>query len=48
MDTVPLELTGSIAGEIKRHPEVEMLPAAVDSRADPMRKIPTWLTEGAN
>jgi nucleoside-triphosphatase THEP1 len=36
------------AGEIKRHPEVEVLPATKDNRAVVMKKVLDWLTEGVN
>ena len=31
------------AGEIKRHPELEALPATRDNRAEVMRKVLIWL-----
>jgi hypothetical protein len=37
-----------LAGEIKRHPEVETLPAARDDRTEVMKKVLNWLTERVN
>jgi len=36
------------ADEIKRHPEVEVLLATGDNRAEVMKKVLNWLTEGVN
>jgi nucleoside-triphosphatase THEP1 len=35
-----------LAGEIKRHPEVEMLPVTRDNRTEVMKKVLNWLMEG--
>jgi hypothetical protein len=43
-----LESDGLGAGEIKRHPEVETLPATGDNRAGVMRRVLNWLTEGVS
>jgi len=36
------------AGEIKRHPEVEVLLVARDNRTEVMRKVSTSLAEAVN
>jgi hypothetical protein len=41
-----LEFNGSGAGEIKRHPEVEVLPVARGNRTERMKKVLNWLKEG--
>jgi hypothetical protein len=43
---VSLEFNGLGAGEIKRRPEVEVLPATKDNRTEVTKKVLTWLTEG--
>jgi len=42
------EFKGRVAGEIKRHPEVETLLVTRDNRAEVMNKVLTWLTEGVS
>jgi hypothetical protein len=41
-----LEFNGSGAGEIKRHPEVEVLPVARGNRTERMKKVLNRLKEG--
>ena len=36
------------AGEIERHPEVEVLLATGDNRAEVMKKVLNWLMAGVN
>jgi hypothetical protein len=36
----------AFAGEIKRHPEAEVLLATRDNRAEVMKKVLTWLMAG--
>jgi hypothetical protein len=45
---VSLEFNGLGAGEIKRRPEVEVLPATKDNRTEVTKKVLTWLTEAVN
>jgi len=43
-----LEFSGLGAGEIERHPEVEVLLATGDNRAEVMKKVLNWLMAGVN
>jgi len=43
---VSLEFNGPGAGEIKRHPEVKTLLAAIDNRTEVVKKVLNWLVQG--
>jgi len=41
-------LSPPLAGEIKRHPEVETLLVSRDNHTEGMKKVLDWLVEGVN